>query len=130
MAWLDRYNVRGLVFNDTAVRVFDVDLSSDEEAGVSVHAQIGANNRFHVDRPAESGGIDHALDARGAGAAHLEPDVANVAALGPLHRGEQRIGPHPSASGLLSFRGRDGRSHVLSCRLLLLCHRSSPTSAF
>src|ERR1700736_285186 len=77
MAWLDRHNLRRLVFDDTAVRVFDVDLSSDEEADVGVHAEIGADHRFHVDRPPESGGIDQALDARGARASHFEPDVAN-----------------------------------------------------
>ena len=86
MARLDRHDLRSLVFHDTAVGVFDVDLAARQEADVGVHAQVGSDDRLHVDRPAKSARIDHALDARCAGTADLEPDMADRAALGPLHR--------------------------------------------
>src|SRR6266446_1188670 len=74
MARLDRHNLRSLVLHDTAVGVFDVDFTPGEEADVGVHAKVSSDDRLHINRPAETGRIDHALDARGAGTSHLEPD--------------------------------------------------------
>ena len=90
MARVDRHNLRSLVLDDTTVGVFDVDLAADEEPDVRVHAQVRPDNRFHVDRPAESGRVHHALDARRAGTSHLEADVADFPELGPFHRREPR----------------------------------------
>ena len=88
MARFDRHDLRSPVFHHTAIGVFDVDFTTGQEADVGVHAQVGPDRRFHVDRPAESHGIDHAFDASGASSADLEPDVPDVAALGSLHWGE------------------------------------------
>src|SRR5882672_948457 len=77
VARLDRDNLRSLVFHNTAVGVFDVDFATRQEADVGVHAQVGPDDRFHVDRPAKSARIDHTLDARRAGTSDLEPDMAD-----------------------------------------------------
>src|SRR5258705_13557544 len=68
MSRFDRHNLWSLVFDDTAVGVFDVNLATRKETDVRVHAEVSADNWFHVDRPPESTGIDHALDACAAGA--------------------------------------------------------------
>src|SRR5919109_3948585 len=73
MARFDRDDLRSLVLDDAAVGVFDVNLAASEESDVSVHAQIGADHRFHVDGPAESRWIHHPLDACRAGARNVEP---------------------------------------------------------
>ena len=88
---IDRDNLRSSVLDDTTVGVFDVDLAADEEPDVRVHAQVRPDDRLHVNRPAESGGIHHALDASRAGTSHLEADGADFPKLGPFHRREQRI---------------------------------------
>ena len=53
VAWIDSHDLRRLVFDDAAIGVLDVDLSAGQEADVSVHAEIGADHRLHVDRPSE-----------------------------------------------------------------------------
>ena len=91
MPRVDRHNLGSPVLDDTTVGVFDVDLAADEEPDVRVHAEIRPDNRLHVNRPAESGRIHHALDARRAGTSNLEADGADLPKLGPLHRREKRI---------------------------------------
>src|SRR5262249_60962023 len=66
---LDGDDLRRAVLDDAAVGVLDVDLAAREEADVRVHAEVGADDRLHVDRPAKAGRIDHALDARPPGSA-------------------------------------------------------------
>ena len=88
---IDRHNLRSPVLDDTTVGVFDVDLAAHEEPDVRVHAEVRPDNRLHVNRPAESGRIHHALDARRAGTPNLEADGADFPKLGPFHRPEQRI---------------------------------------
>src|SRR5271154_1797312 len=82
VARLDRHDLRSLVLHDTAVGAFDVSPSMRQESGVGVHAQLGPDDRFHVDRPAEPAWIDQALDTRCAGTADVEPDMADGTALG------------------------------------------------
>ena len=116
---LDRHNLRRLVLHNTAVGVFNVDLATRQEADVGVHAQVGADDRFHVDRPAKSRWIDHALDAPCAGTSDIEPDVADCAGLGSLHGVEERIRRlRPAPRGLAPFRRLCGVSDLLSGALL------------
>src|SRR6266851_8125823 len=81
MARFDGHRLRRLVFDRAAVGVFDVDLAPGQETNVGVHAQVRADDRLHIDRPAESGRIHHALHAGRAGTPNLEPDVADFAPL-------------------------------------------------
>ena len=122
---LDRHDLRSLVLHDAAIGVLDVNFAARKKTNVRVHAEVSSDDRFHVDRPAEPGRIDHALDARGSGACHLEADVANVAALGAPDDGDERI-----CSGRLASRRRPASSNRtarsargrlpggLACRLL------------
>jgi ubiquinone/menaquinone biosynthesis C-methylase UbiE len=129
MAGIDRHNLRRFVFHYATVGILDVNFPSSEEADVCVHAQVSPDNRFHVHRPAESGGIDHAFDARRASTAHIEPNVSDVASLGSLHRSEERLGRRWSAArSLASFHNPAGLSDGLPGGLLS-CHVSSPQSA-
>ena len=122
MARFDRHNLRSPVLDDTAVGVFDVNLAMSKEADVSVHAQVSPDNRFHVDRPAKSSWIYHALDACCAGTSHIEPDMADCAALSPLHRRKERIRRLRSAlSAFASFRDYGGLPDALPGGLLF-CH--------
>src|SRR5437773_3786686 len=77
MARRDLDNLRRFVFRNAAIAVRNVDLPRGEEAGVRVHTEVGSDRRFHVDRPAESRRVDHALDAPRARTPYLEPDVAD-----------------------------------------------------
>jgi hypothetical protein len=129
---LDDHNLRGPVFEHTAVRVLDVDLAARQESDVRVHAQGRADDGLHVDRPAESGRIYHALDARGAGASNVEADVADFAPLGPFDGGDERIRRlRPDAARRASPRRRGSLSSGLSggfpvsgllVRGFLFCH--------
>ena len=121
VARFDRHNLRSLVFDDTTVGVFNVDLATRQESDVGVHAQLSADDRFHVDRPAKTARIDHALDARAAGTSDLEPDVADGPALGPLHRVKERIRLGSAPRTLAPFRDTGGGTDVLS-GVLLFCH--------
>jgi hypothetical protein len=89
MARIDGDNLGSRVFDHTAIGVLDVDPSPGEKAHVGMHAQVGPHNRLHIDRPAESGRVDHALDARGAGTPDLEPDSGDFAALGSFQGSEE-----------------------------------------
>src|SRR6266446_6874049 len=89
VAWFDGHDLRRLVFGGAPVAVFDVDLASLEKADVRVHATVRADDRLHVDRPAKSGRIDHALHASCAGASDLELDMADL--LLSCRRGAHRV---------------------------------------
>jgi len=84
----DCHNLRRLVLDDTAVVVFDVDFSADQESDVCVHAELRSHDWPHVDRPTEARWVHHALDARVSGAAHFQTHVADLAKLGAFHAGE------------------------------------------
>jgi hypothetical protein len=46
---LDRDNLRRLVLGNAAVRVLDMNLALRQETNVRVHAELGTDERFHVD---------------------------------------------------------------------------------
>jgi hypothetical protein len=46
---IDRDNLRRLVLDNAAVRVLDMNLALHQETHVRVHAELGADERFHVD---------------------------------------------------------------------------------
>jgi hypothetical protein len=87
---LDGHNLRRFVLHDAAVGVLDVDFAAHEEPDVRVHTKVGADRRFHIDRPAEPGRIDHALDACLAGPSNLQPNVTDLAEFGAFDRCESR----------------------------------------
>src|SRR4029450_8608684 len=90
MARLDGHNLRRFVFDTAAVRVLDVDFPVCEETGVRVHAEIGADDMFHVLRPPESRWIDHSFDAGAAGGADVQAHVTAIAVGGAPYRWTQR----------------------------------------
>jgi hypothetical protein len=105
---LDDHNLRSLELHDATVGVFDVDFAAGKEADVGVHAQVTADYRFHVDRPAESGWIYHALHASRTSPSNFKSDAADYSALGSFHRSGDRIRRLRLApNALASFR--DGR---------------------
>lgn len=123
MARLDCDDLRSPVLDDTAVRVLDVDLSTDEEPDVSVHAEVGSDNGFHIDGPSEPRRVNHALDTSRAGTSDLEAHMPHFTKLGAFDRGEaRRRFPGPCLNSLLPAlrRGR-GLPDSFSGGLLL-CH--------
>ena len=108
VAGLDRQDLRGLVVHDTPVGVFDVNLAPGKEAHVYVHAPIRPHSRLHVDRPGESGGVDHAIDAGRARASSVNPDTGHFAAIGVVDDGNERIQVRRTAqNGRASFRAAE-----------------------
>jgi hypothetical protein len=88
---LDRDDTRRAAFYAAAIRVLDVDPPAREKTDMRVHAVLGADDRFHVDRPSKSRRVDHALHARVAGTPRFEANVADVAAHDVLERPEKGI---------------------------------------
>jgi hypothetical protein len=88
---VDRDDLRRLALDPAAVGVFDMEPAAGEKADMRVHAQVGADDGFHVGRPSESGRVDHALHASGARSPGLEPNTPDVAAQDVFERREQRI---------------------------------------
>src|SRR5262249_47305679 len=88
VARIDRDDLRRLVLDDAAVGVLDMDFAAGQEADMGVHAEVRADRRLHVFRPAEPYRVNHPLDARRAGAPHFELYVPDVPPLGAFHRGE------------------------------------------
>ena len=91
MPRLDRDDLGGLVFDDATVGVLDVDFAARQKAHVGVHTQVSPDDRFHVNRPPESGGVHHALDARSSGASNFKANASDFPALGALHSRDERI---------------------------------------
>lgn len=89
VSWRDGHNPRGGKFQNAAILILDVNLTSGEKSHVRVHADIGSDNRLDVRGPAKAWRIDQALDAR------------------PAHA--NRI--HLNAAGLVMLRSFDGRRH-------------------
>jgi hypothetical protein len=92
MPRLNRHDLRSLELHHTAVGILNVDLTLREKSHMGVHAQLRADDRFHVGRPAEASRVHQAFDPRGAGAADLELDAGDLAAVGAPHRRERSIG--------------------------------------
>src|SRR5215471_3001597 len=116
---LDRDDLRRAVLHDAAVRVLDVNLTARQEADMRVHAVVGVHDGLHVGRPAEPRRVDHPLHARAARAADVEPDVPELAALGPLHGAMQWVHRLLAACGRASTLRREGLLAGLPGGLLL-----------
>jgi hypothetical protein len=91
MTRLDRHDLRSLELHNAAVGILNVDLALREKPYMGMHAQFSADDRFHVGGPAEASRIYQAFDPPGAGGADLEPDAANLAAVGATHWRESSI---------------------------------------
>lgn len=85
MAGFDGDNLRRPVLHDTAIRVLDVNLAADEKPDMRVHAEVGPDDGFHVDRPSESWRIDHPFDPRLACFSNFKTHVANFSKVGAFY---------------------------------------------
>ena len=86
MPRLDRHDLGGLVFDDATVGVLDVNFAARQKAHVGVHTQVSPDDRFHVNRPPESGWVHHALDACPSGPPNFKANASDFPALGALHQ--------------------------------------------
>ena len=88
----------------------------------------GPENRLHVDRPAESRRIDHALHARSAGPSDLEANVADSRTSAPFNGARSGSTSRPGTRDLAVLRDAsrfpDGLLDLLPCGFLL-CHVTS-----
>ena len=80
MTGLDDDDLRSRELYSAAVRILDVDLAAGQEPDVRVHAEIGADDRFHVFGPAKSRRVDDAFHATGAGSNNINLGAADFAA--------------------------------------------------
>src|SRR5664280_2562953 len=80
MTRLDNDDLRSRELDSAAVRILDVDLAAGQEPNVRVHAEIGADDRFHVFGPAKSQWVDDAFHATGAGSNNINLGAADFAA--------------------------------------------------
>jgi hypothetical protein len=67
-----------------AVCILNMDLAAGQEPDVRMHAEIRADDCFHVSGPAKSGRVDHPLNATGAGSHNIDLDAADFAAFAAL----------------------------------------------
>jgi hypothetical protein len=88
---LDRYNLRSGKFKRAPIGVLHMDSAPRQEPDVRMHAQVRADDAFHVSGPAESGRIDYPLYPRRAGPDNVEFKTANLAMFGLLHRSKQWV---------------------------------------
>jgi hypothetical protein len=91
MPRFDLDNLRRGEFAGASVRVPDVDLSTCEKTDMCVHAEVGADDRFHVGGPTKADRIDHAFDPASASLAHIELNPADLPALGSIDRCDKRV---------------------------------------
>src|ERR1017187_3319307 len=80
MTGLDDDDLRSRKLDSAAVRILDVDLAAGQEPDVRVHAEIGADDRFHVFGPAKSRRVDDAFHATGAGISLVQRHESDFAA--------------------------------------------------
>src|SRR5215813_13314795 len=83
---LDHDNGRRREVERAAVTVLTLDSSRGQETDVAEHAQVGANDWFHVGRPAKSRRIDDALDLAIGGGHRVNHHTADLVVLGALDR--------------------------------------------
>src|ERR1035437_129128 len=91
MTGLDDDDLRSRELDSAAVRILDVDLAAGQEPDVRVHAEIGADDRFHVLGPAKSRRVDDAFHATGAGSNSVNLGAADFAAFAAGDRCEKWI---------------------------------------
>ena len=70
----------GHELKSAAVSIFDVNLTARQKADMGMHAQIGADDRFHVRGPAKSGLIDHTFHATSAYSRHVDLSTTHFTA--------------------------------------------------
>src|SRR5439155_3772458 len=89
---LDRDHLRRRVVEGTAVGVLAGDVAAGEEADVGVHAELGADARFHVRRPAEARRVDGSLQAAVPDGDEVDLRTADLAMGGAFDCGGERVG--------------------------------------
>ena len=89
---LDGDDLRSHKLQNASIRVLNMDLAPGKEAHMGVHAKFTADDRFHIDRPAEPGRINNALHPPSAGAGDVKLDAADLAAVGSINGSEEWIG--------------------------------------
>jgi hypothetical protein len=77
-----------------AVGVLALHPPAHEEAQVRVLAELGADGRLDVRRPAVGRRVDDALDPGSAGRHRVDLHAGELAVVGSLDRSEERIGLH------------------------------------
>jgi hypothetical protein len=77
---LDSDDLGSHELQDATVRILNIDLTAGQEPDVRVHAEIRADDRFHIGGPAKSSRVDHTLNATGAGSYNIDLDTADFAA--------------------------------------------------
>src|SRR3989442_6912277 len=88
---LDGDHLRSRVLRTATIVILDADSAAGEKPDVRVHAQLRADQRFHVRRPSESGRVHHALDSSVRSTLDVELDSADFAVVGVLQGGEERV---------------------------------------
>src|SRR5918994_1975274 len=78
------HDLRGDVFERTAVCVLTLNMAARQKPDVRVHANVGADDWLHVGRPAKAGRIDRALDSPVCGADDVDLGPAHLAVVGSL----------------------------------------------
>jgi hypothetical protein len=91
MPGLYRNHLRGCKLETASVRVLDMDLALGKEADMGVHTKIGTDDGLHVDRPTESGRIDHTFHTASAGANDIEFDTGDLSMLRIRDAIEERV---------------------------------------
>ena len=86
---LNRDHLRSSEVHSTTIGVTDLNLAACEETHMCVHAQISADNRFHVRGPAKSGRVDYALHTTRARRDDVDCYTSNFTALGVFYRRKQ-----------------------------------------
>jgi len=89
---LDRDGFWSCEFQSASVAIFDLDPPAYKETDVSVHAEIGSSDRFHVSRPAESWRVNHPLDAAGTSSDYVQFDTTDLAMIGSFQWSKEHIG--------------------------------------
>jgi hypothetical protein len=88
---LQRDRCWGFMLEGAAIGVAPLDPTASEEPDVGVHAEVRANFRLHVLRPAKAGGVDDALHPTATRRHDVDRGAAYFAVLGTVDRCGQRI---------------------------------------
>src|SRR5215475_14576848 len=81
---LDHHDGRRREVERAAVTVLTLHPPRGQKPDVAVHTEVGADDRLHVGRPAESRWIDDALDLAIGGGHRVDHDAADLVVLGAL----------------------------------------------
>jgi hypothetical protein len=73
------YELRG-----AAICILNMDLAAGQESDMRVHAEICADECFHVSWPAKSGRVDDPLNATRTGSHNIDSDAADFAEFAAL----------------------------------------------